>query len=146
MFFQQKSTIVSLITSIVIFTLYSVYVFQKWNLEPENEFKFWSSVILTLIPVLIVAQIITQIIFIIINTIVTGEEDDSPTVDEFDKLVDLKATRNFYHVFLAGFLLSMVSQVMEEPPSTMFIMLFFSFLLSGVSLDISKIYFYRRGF
>ena len=150
---QEKGTIVSLATTILSFAIYCLVVFQKYqdvNLDPANansadEFKFWATVILVLIPVLIVSQIVSQIIFIIINFVVTGEEAPE-IIDEFDKLIDLKSTRNFYHTFMVGFLLSMIAIVLDEPPATMLIIMFAAILVSGVILDLSERYYYRRGF
>ena len=150
--YQEKITLVSLITTVLSFGIYCLMVFQKYqdktsdsaNFNSTDELKFWASVILILIPVLIVAQIVAQIVFAIINFIVTGEEDLEIT-DEFDHLIDLKSTRNFYHTFMAGFVLSMVTIALDESPSTMFIILFFSLLVAGVILDLSKLYYYRRG-
>jgi hypothetical protein len=150
---QEKGTIVSLATTILSFAIYCIVVFQKYqdtNFDSANsnsieEFKFWASVILILIPVLVVSQIIAQIVFVIINAIVMREEAPE-IIDEFDKLIDLKSTRNFYHTFMVGFLLSMIAIVLDEPPATMLIIMFAAILVSGVILDLSKLYYYRRGF
>ena len=147
MSYQEKNTLVSLATTVLSFAIYCLIVFQKYNdtnFELAEEFKFWAQAILILIPVLIVSQIIAQIVFIIINVIVTGEEAPE-IIDEFDKIIDLKSTRNFYHTFMIGFLLSMVAIVFDEPPATMLIIMFSAILVSGVILDLSKFYYYRRG-
>lgn len=147
MFFQEKRALVSLIGTLLISTFYFVYVLQKYEAEQlgaANDFSFWGAAILIFIPVSVVFKIIIHIIFIIINTVATQEEEPSIT-DEFDKLVDLKAVRNFYHVFMAGFLLAMGVLVLGFPPLAMFIVLLLSIVVAGVILDASQFYFYRRG-
>jgi hypothetical protein len=147
MSYQEKQAIVSLIGTILISAGYCVYIFQKYQAEgvsPTNDLSFWASAILILILVMIVLKIIVYIAFSILNTIVTREEEPGFT-DERDKLIDLKATRNFYHVFMAGFVLSMLALAVGQPPFVMFTIIFFSILVAGMILDISQFYFYRRG-
>ncbi|MBD0384413.1 hypothetical protein [Paenibacillus sedimenti] len=147
MSFQEKRNIVSLITSVLIFSIYSMYVFQKFqegSFHSSNDFSFWGAFILILIPVSILAKIIIHIVFSIINTIVTKEKVPLIT-DELDRLIELKSTRNSHYVFIIGFLLSMIPLVMDQPPYVMFIILISSGLLSEVVGNITQLYLYRRG-
>jgi len=115
------------------------------NPDLINDFKFWGKAFLILIPVTIVAQIIIHIVFFIINKIVTNE--DVPTIsDERDKLIELKAIRISHWVFVFGFMLSMGSQAFGMKPWVMFITLIFSGFIAAIVSEISKIYFYRKGF
>lgn len=145
---KEKQIFVTLISLILIFTCYSLYVYHKYIVEHSdiiNDFRFWGKVFLILIPVTIVSQIIIHIIFFIINKIVTNE--DMPTFrDERDKLIDLKAIRISHWIITTGFLLSMVTQVMGMPPYAMFFTLVGFGFLSGIVSEIAKIYFYRKGF
>jgi len=148
MSYQEKRAIMSLISTILITALYSVYMAQRY---PEGSsysaevFRFWGAFFLILIPVSIVAKIIIYILFSIINAITTREVEPSFS-DERDKLIDLKATRNSFYAFIFGFLLAMVSLVMDMPPAAMFIILICSGLVSEIVGDISQFIFYRRGF
>jgi hypothetical protein len=147
MSFQEKRNIVSLISTLLIFTLYCMYVFQRYqegSLDSTDTFSFWGSVILILIPVSIVAKIIIHIVFNIIYRITTKEEEPSFS-DELDKLIELKATRNSHYAFIIGFLLSMGSLVMDTPTYVMFILLILSGFLSEVVGVITQLYLYRRG-
>jgi len=148
MSYQEKETIVSLFSNIIISAIYFYIVVQRFQIgtyDSTGVIYFWASVILILIPVLIVPKIVIIIIFNIINTIITREEDDPSFTDELDKLIDLKATRNFYHVFMVGFLLSMVSIVAGMSVVVMFMILLSTLIISGIIMDISQLYFYRRG-
>ncbi|MCY9666228.1 hypothetical protein M5X11_14850 [Paenibacillus alginolyticus] len=147
MSFQEKRNVVSLFTTLLIFSVYSLYVFQKYqegNFHTSNEFSFWGAFILILIPVSIVAKVIIHIVFSIINTVATKEKEPLIT-DELDKLIALKSTRNSHYVFIIGFLLSMISLVMDQPPYVMFIILISSGLLSEVVGIITQLYLYRKG-
>jgi hypothetical protein len=148
MSYQERRAIVSLISSVLITALYSVYMAQRYPVtapySPEV-FRFWGAFILILIPVSIVAKIIIYIVFSIINTIATREDEPSIT-DERDKFIELKATRNSLYVFSVGFLLAMLALVIDQPPATMFIILIGGGLLSEAVSDISQFIFYRRGF
>lgn len=147
MSYQEKRSIVSLVSNILIFTFYYIYVlqlYQEQSLKSTDDFSFWGAVILIFIPVSIVIKIIIHIVFSIINTIATNEEEPSFS-DELDKLIDLKATRNFCFAFLAGFFLSMGSLVIKMPPIVMFNILLFSMIVSGIIIDITQLYFYRKG-
>jgi len=145
---KEKETIITLISSILILGFYSLYVYQNYlieNWELINDFKFWGTTFLIMIPVAIVAQIIIHIIFAIINKIVTNEDLDEIS-DERDKLIELKAIRISHWIFTGGFLAAMSTQAMGMEPWAMFVTLIFSGFLSAIVSESAKIYFYRRGF
>lgn len=148
MTYQKKQTIVSLIYNIIASTIYFIYVlslFNSGNYDMGATIKFWAQVILILVPVLVIPKIIIIIIFNIINIIVTKEEEDPLFTDELDKLIELKSTRNFYHIFIVGLFISMAVVVLTMSVSAMFIILLLSFIISGIAMDISQLYFYKRG-
>jgi hypothetical protein len=123
--------------------VYQQYLGGSVNLA--EDLRFWGIVILIFVPVSVVARIIIEIVFNIVNTIVTKEEEDPSFSDERDKLIELKATRISYGVVGAGFLLSMVSLVMEMPPFVMLNIVFCSFNVAQIVEDLAQLYFYRRG-
>jgi hypothetical protein len=147
MSYQERRAIVSLVSTILITTIYSAYMLQRY---PEGSaysaeiFRFWGKFFLILIPVSIVAKIIIHIAFSIINTVATREAEPDIT-DERDHLIELKANRNALYTFGMGFLLAMGSLMLEMPPSTMFSILIGTGVLSEVISDFSQFYFYRRG-
>jgi hypothetical protein len=144
---KEKQILVTSISLIVIFACYSMYVYHKYiadNFEIINDFKFWGKAFLILIPVTIVSQIVIHIVFAIINKVVTNEDMETLS-DERDKLIDLKAIRVSHWVFTTGFLLSMITQVIGLPPYAMFFTLIASGFVSGISSEMAKLYFYRKG-
>lgn len=147
MFFQEKRALASLIGTTIVSVLYFVYIMQRYeadHLGAATDFSFWGAAILIFIPVSVVFKIAIHIIFIIINTVTTQEQEPSIT-DEFDKQVELKALQNFCLVFMAGFLLAMALVAFGLPTVVMFIVLLLAMFVAGIILDASEFYFYRRG-
>ncbi|MEH7418853.1 hypothetical protein V7266_26850 [Neobacillus drentensis] len=147
MTYQEKKSIVSLISAILIF---GIYCFYKYPLHPNGglksleTFRYWGSFVLTLLLFSIVAHIIISIVFNIVFRITTGEKEPA-FADELDKLIDLKANRNSYFVFIIGFLLAMGSLVIFQPSQAMFIILIISGFISDVTGSVTKLYHYRKG-
>jgi hypothetical protein len=144
---KEKQIMVTAISLMLIFAIYSIYVYNKYiadNFNILNDFKFWGKTFLILIPITIVSQIVIHIVFHIINKIVTNE--DIPSIcDERDKLIDLKALRISHWIFTMGFLLSMIALAIGMQPYVMFLTLIASGYISGIVSEIAKIYFYRKG-
>ncbi|OXM82859.1 hypothetical protein [Paenibacillus rigui] len=147
MTYQEKKSIVSLISAILIFGSYCAYKYPRYptrGLEPTEIFHYWGSFVLGLTLVSIVAHIVISIVFNIVFRITTGEKE--PTfADELDKLIDLKATRNSFFVFVAGFLAAMGSLVIDQPSQVMFLILIAFGFLSDVTGSVTKLYHYRKG-
>ncbi len=147
MTYQERRSLVSLIGTFIIIAGYLVFIngqAQAAGPSVETDLQFWATAILLLIPVYIVFQMIVIILFIIANTIATRRQE-SEASDEFDRLVDLKATRNFYHTFMAGFVLAMLAAALGQPLATMFIVLLFGIFAASVMSYASELYYYRRG-
>ncbi|MCJ8007186.1 hypothetical protein ACFFF5_06730 [Lederbergia wuyishanensis] len=147
MTYQEKKSIVSLISAILIFGTYSLYMYPQHpggGLESLETFRYWGSFVLMLTLFSVVAHIIISIVFNIIFRITTGEKE--PTfADELDKLIELKAHRNSFFVFIIGFLLAMGSLVIYQPSQIMFIILIISGFISDVTGSVTKLYHYRKG-
>lgn len=144
---KEKENIVTLISSVLILGFYSLYVYVyyiKENWELINDFKFWGTTFLIMIPVTIIAQIVIHIIFAIVNKIVTNEDMDEPS-DERDQLIELKSIRISHWIFTAGFLLAMSSQAYGMQPWVMFVTLISFGFLSGIISQVAKIYYYNKG-
>ncbi len=152
MYYQEKKTIVTTLSGILVLAAYCIYVYQnlqKGTADLANDLKFWATTMLIFIGAGIVAIIIIMIIFHIINAIVneaTRQEDDVTLVeDEMDKLIALKAMRNSFAVVGAGFILSLVTLVLQMPVAVMINVIYFSFNAGSIFEGISQLYFYRKG-
>ena len=147
MTYQEKKSIVSLISTILIFAIYCLYMYPKHpegELESLETFRYWGTFVLILTLFSIVAHIIISILFNITFRMTTGEEEPK-FADELDKLIDLKANRISFFIFIIGFLLAMGSLVIYQPSQVMFIILIISGFISDVSGSVTKLYHYRRG-
>jgi hypothetical protein len=147
MTYQEKKSIVSLISAILIFGAYSLYMYPQYpqgGVESIETFRYWGSFVLILTVISIIAHIIISIIFNIVFRITTNEREPK-FADELDKLIELKAFRNSFFLFILGFLLAMGSLIIYQPPHVMFIILILSGFLSDVTGSVTKLYHYRRG-
>src|SRR5690606_22290900 len=124
MSYQEKRSIVYLISTFLIVGLYFVYVFRLYpelSLNTATDFSFWGRTILLLFAALVVINIITLIVFNIINYIATKDESSCATIeDELDRLIELRAVRNSNGVFMIGFMLSVGTLALDMPPYVMF--------------------------
>ena len=147
MTYQEKKSIVSLISAILIFGSFCLYMYPQYpqgGLESTETFRFWGSFVLILTLVSIVAHIMISIIFNIVFRITTNEKEPS-FEDELDKLIALKANRNSFFMFIIGFLLAMGSLVISQPSQLMFLILITSGFVSDVTGSVTKLYHYRKG-
>lgn len=147
MSYQAKRAIVSLSSTLLVSAIYLLLVLQEYagrDLSTADELTFWAAVILLMVPVQVIAKILFFILFIIVNVILTQEEEP-PFTDEMDRLIELKSTRNLSLAFIAGFFLSMVALLLEQPMSAMFIGFLISFVVAGIIDDLSQLYYYQRG-
>jgi hypothetical protein len=148
MSYPERRAVVSFLSSLLITGAYSVYMRQHY---PDAEaysaetFQFWGQFFLLLIAVTIVAKIIIQIVFYILNTIITQEEENDK-LDERDRLIEFKSDRNALYTFSIGFLLAMIAVAAGMSPEAMFVLLLGGGLASELVSQASQFYFYRRGF
>jgi hypothetical protein len=147
MSYQEKQSILSLVNTILILGVYSLYVYNNYiagNPDIIYDMKFLGKAFMILIPFTIVVQIVMHILFVIFNKIITME-DPPKKEDEMDKLIELKSIRISHWVFIVGFFSAMASQAIGMAPYVMFLSFVVSGFVAGIISDIAKIYYYRKG-
>ena len=148
MTFQEKKSLIYIVTAIIIFIYFWLNVFSQHpgdDVNAEVLLRFWGRAFLWWIGTQIIANIITHISFSIINTIATKEKE--PKIrDERDKLFDLKIARNSSSVFMIGFLLAMIPPLLGMPPVVMFNVLVISLLIAQIFGSLTEFFLYRRGY
>jgi len=146
MSYQERKSIVSLISTLLIFGSYCLYVYnaRSGGNFSSDDLQFWASAILVLIPVSIVAKIIIAIIFSIVHKLATNEAEPAFS-DELDKLIGLKAVRTSHYVFVGGFLLSVIAVAFNQPLQLMFVILAVAGFLSEMAGHLTQLYLYRKG-
>jgi uncharacterized membrane protein len=147
MSYQEKQNIVNILSGLLITGFYALIILQRHQEGRFNlteDFDIWGVIFLIYIIVSVIARIIIQIVFHIINAIATREEK-VPVADERDKLISLKATRNSYYVFSGGFVLSVISLAIGMPVYGIFIAFVVTGLLAEITDNVSQIFYYRKG-
>ncbi|MHC0038031.1 hypothetical protein [Pseudoneobacillus sp. C159] len=147
MTYQEKKSILTLFSTILIFGFYCLYMYPQYpggEIEAAESFRYWGSFVLILTLVSIIAHIIISIVFNIIFRITTREKEPR-FADELDKLIDLKAFRNAFLVFIIGFLLAMGSLIIYLPIGVMFMILIASGFISDLTGSATRLYHYRKG-
>lgn len=147
---QEKRILANMISTVVITTIFAIIVYNKYmDVQPvlEQSMKFWATALLLFIPASIAARIIIIILFNIGNEIageISGQEpDDFNLVDERDKLIDLQATRISLAVFSLGFILALVSQVLDYSIAVFFVTSLIGGFIAEMASEIFKIGKYR---
>lgn len=161
MFYQQKKTLVSIFTTILLLVAYLSYVANKFSSNTDN-LKFWATTMLVFIGIGILASIIIQIVFHILlsisiaikEQIENGKCEDLEIEkkiemeiieDEMDKLIELKAMRFGFVTASIGFILALFSLVLGHTPVIMINILFCTFSLSAIVAGIAQLFLYKRG-
>lgn len=155
MSYQEKRTITSTSTGIIILIAYSIFVVAKH--DSNLDLKDWATAMLTFIGIGIVATIIIQIIFHILLSIGIAikerECDDKEiekrikaemTEDERDNIIEMKASRISFMLSGIGFMLSLLLVVLNYSAITMMNATFFSFLVGSIIEGFIQMYFYRK--
>lgn len=148
MFFQEKKAIVYLTATILLSLGYYAYLYHayqaaEWQ-QTSQEIRFWAQAILLFVPVQVVGKVIIHVLFVMVNALATQEQE--PTfMDELDQRVELKATRNFYHIFMAGFMAALGTQALAMSITWLFVTLLAGILAASLTFDLSQLYYYRRG-
>lgn len=147
MSFQEKRSLVSLLSTLLISGAYAALMWPRYPATGDYSptlFTYWGWFFILFIPVTIVANIIIHILFSILNTLATHEEE--PTLsDERDHLVELKSVRNGLYVFALGYIGAMAALAAEMPPVVMFLCFLGAGIGSQVVGDLSQFIYYRRG-
>ena len=155
MTYQEKQPIVLALSTISISFIYYFIVKNNYfqpDLSQVELFRQWALFILVLIPVQIVTTIVATILFYILNNIFDsvkkGEivENEYEVTDELDKQVGLKSSLISSAVFTFSVFIGLATLVFKMPITTMFNVLFFGIVATGIVLEMSKLYYYRRGF
>jgi len=160
MSYQEKRTIVGLMSGITLIIAYCIYAFGKLQsgvISPDD-IKFWAGTMLLFIGIGIVAMIIIQIVYHILLAISVAikerehdEEKINATIeasfveDEMDKLIELKSSKLGYAFIGFGFIGGLVCLVLNLPLYIMLNIMFLSFALGSILEGFVSIYYYRKG-
>lgn len=162
MSYQEKKTIVSLVTGALILISYCIYAFGKAGIAHLNDLQFWAKTMLIFIGIGIVVMIVIQIVFHILMAIskavqqkLNDHEVDEAEIersmknltveDEMDQLIELKANRFGYTTIGLGFVAGLISIAFGVSATALLNILFFSFWAGSFLEGLVQIRYYRRG-
>lgn len=164
MSYQQRRTIVSLITGAGIAAAYCIDTFGRYQAGAAgaDELKFWASAMLTFIGIGIAVTIAIQIVFHILMSIaiavkekIRDEHSDDKAIDktinaemvedEMDKLIELKAMQIGFTFAGIGFIAGLISLVLGYSVAVMLNILFLSAMGAGLLEGCAQLFFYYRG-
>jgi len=147
---QEKRVAVSLISSLIVLVLYINYgagLHASGALGgPDANYLVGKSAFI-MIGVGIVVSIITHIVFTIVHTVATGEQDDEASADERDKLIELKAMQIAFVAFSFAFMALLGVMTFGDIGAHLVILLTIAHLYgASILADCIKLILYRRGF
>lgn len=162
MSYQEKRTLLSIITSVLLMVSYSFYAFGKAGMEHINDLQFWAKTILIFIGIGIVALIVLQIVFHILMAISKAirqkmkedkvdEEEIGRSMrvetaeDEMDKMIEMKSNRYGYTIMGLGFMAGLIAIAFGASAVAMLNILYFSTWTGSIIEALMQIRYYRRG-
>lgn len=164
MSYQEKRIWLSIVTGIIILLSYCVFAFTKFSstIPRIDDTRYWAGIMLWFIGIGVAVVIFTQIIYhiliavkIAINERVESQNceekgiekkiKNETVVDEMDKLIELKSMRIGFVITGLGFMLGLISLILNYSSVVMLNILFISFAIGSIIEGFSQIYFYRKG-
>lgn len=162
MSYQEKKTLVSLITSVLLMVAYSIYAFGKAGMERIDDLQFWARTILIFIGIGVVALIVILIVFHILMAVskairqkLQDESIDDKEIersiereiveDEMDKLIELKANKVGYSIFGFGFTAGLIAIAFGASAVVLLNILFFAAWAGSFIEGLMQIRYYRKG-
>ena len=143
-----------------ILSAYCLYAFPKYfrgSIAP-SDMKFWATTILIFIGIGIILTIIIQIAFHILLSIeiaIRKRECDEKEIekslkiemqeDERDQLVELKSMRIAFAFFGIGFLVALLTLLLNYSTAVMINVLFFGGCIGSIFEGLVQLYYYRKG-
>ena len=164
MSYQEKRSMVSVCTGVLLLAAYGIWALDKVQagMAAADDLRFWAGAMLTFIGIGVAATIVIQIVFHILlsvgiavkKQIRLGKVDDKEVEkeikqemveDEMDKLISLKSMRASFCVAGFGFVAALAALALGYMPAVMLNILFVAFFAGSICEGILQMYYYRRG-
>lgn len=147
MSYQEKKTIVSVATGLLVLAAYCLNVFTGLGAAPAD-LRGWAVTMLVFIGIGVAAAIVINIVFHIVLAVM-GEVQKRKTIDEredeMDKLISMKSMRVGYAIVGFGFVASLLSIVLGFEAPVMLNIIFLSGGAASLTEGFVSLYFYRKG-
>ncbi len=164
MSYQEKRTIATIFSGVIILAAYCIYAFGKVHAGAASldDLKFWATTMLVYLGIGIAVTIVIQILFHILLSIsiavkekIHDQQSSDKEIDkkievemvedERDKLIELKSMRFGFAVAGIGFVGALISLILNYSPAVMLNILFLSFGIGSLFEGVGQLYYYRRG-
>ena len=162
MSYQEKRTVVSVVSGVLLMLAYCVYAYAKLGFTNLTDLKPWATTRLVFIGIGVVGMIIIQIVFHILLSIgiavkrkINDESLDDKEIehsieremveDEMDKLIELKANKIGYSFVGFGFVAGLITLALGLPAAIMLNILFFASMLGSIVEGLIQLRYYKRG-
>jgi len=162
MSYQEKRTIVSVVSGTLLLLAYCIYANAKLGLTNLTDLKPWATTMLVFIGIGVVALIVIQIVFHILLSIgiavkkkINDEAMDDKEIessieremveDEMDKLIELKANKIGYSFVGFGFVAGLITLAIGLPAAIMLNILFLASMLGSIVEGLIQLRYYRKG-
>ncbi len=148
MSYEERNAAAALITSIALFTVYAMrlsQMYQAGRFDGPDAFAVAAVAVLWLIGAGIVATILVTILANILAAIVTGDPNPRFTVDERDRMIELRGIRAGQYIFGGIFIIAVIALARGAAPLTFFHMIVFGFGISTSFEAVIRLAMYRMG-
>ncbi len=149
MSYQEKKTIASIVSGILLLIAYCIYAYSKLKVGiGEGEVTFWAKTMLLFIVIGVVFSIVIQVLF---HILLSMSEEAQRTLaidmveDEMSKLIELKAMKAGYITVGVGFVMALATYLFNSSVVALLQILFFAFALGSILEGVLQIYYYRKG-
>jgi hypothetical protein len=137
MSFREKSAWISLVSVFLVFTFYFLHV--PWSLTPPADPPMFHVLLLS-IATLIGIEIAAHVVL----ALRSPKEARTPK-DERERLIDIKAVRIAYYVFVLGVSASVFSTHYGANQFALGYGILLAFVIAQLTSYAARIYYYRRG-
>lgn len=148
MSYQEKKALLNFFVTLTVLLTYSNYVYTHyWNAELSTDelLLFWSKYFLIYMGVQIVIHILVHILVNISRGMANGGKLVEEIEDEFDKIIELKSTRNSMVTFSLSLIAGFIFLAAGYSINAFFLTLLIGGMTSEAIDAISRITYYRRG-
>jgi hypothetical protein len=160
MSYQEKRTIASIISGILMLAAYCIYVYGKYQSQAisPDDLQFCGVTMLIFIGIGIAVTIVIQILFHIVLSIgiaikkrncdekeIEKEIGNSMVEDEMDKLIELKAMKTGFFMGGGGFVAALIAAALGSPAAVVLNIIFLSFFVGSLIEGLLSLRYYRKG-
>jgi hypothetical protein len=137
-----------MLIDILSFVIYYRFTLNEYDIAQQigmGELSFWGRSIVLLIPIIVGTRITGFVMYRILATSVVKEPEEKLLHDEMEKMIKLKATRNFSISFMLFFALIMGACYFGISLTEMFKYLLLSIFCSITILNFTAFYYTLKG-